>query len=112
MGRINKRNYEKSTDYLCWWYVQFTYRQKTTEELKNKGVDVLVEAVGVIEGEKHIRNKDYDLFLVSPQTKMYLNQFQSIGKEVDVPVVAIPPQAYIPVPMGIKKMADLVDKEI
>lgn len=86
--------------------------KKTTEELKNKGQDVLVEAVGVIEGEKHIRNKDYDLFLVSPQTKMYLNQFQNIGKEVDVPVVPIPPQAYIPVPMGIKKMADLVEKEI
>lgn len=66
----------------------------------------------MIEGEQNIRNKDFDLYLVSPQTKMYLKNFQEIGSNVGLPVVPIPPQAYIPVPMGITKMADLVAKEI
>lgn len=86
--------------------------QKTTDELKKRGIDVEVEALGVIEGEKKIRDKSFDLYMVSPQTKMYLKNFQNIGEEVGSHVVAIPPQAYIPVPMGITKMADLVEKEI
>lgn len=86
--------------------------KKTTEELKKRGFDYVVEATGVIEGDDMIRQKAYDLFLVSPQTKMYLKKFQDAGKEAGVSVVPIPPQAYIPVPMGITKMADLVSKEI
>lgn len=86
--------------------------KKTTEELKKRGLDCLVTATDVIEGEQNIRNKDFDLYLVSPQTKMYLKNFQEIGSNVGLPVVPIPPQAYIPVPMGITKMADLVAKEI
>ncbi|MBF0579968.1 PTS cellobiose transporter subunit IIB [Erysipelotrichaceae bacterium RD49] len=86
--------------------------KKTTEELNKRGQDILVEALGVLEGEKKIRDKEYDLFLVSPQTKMYLKNFTDIGNEVGSHVIPIPPQAYIPVPMGINKLADLVSKEI
>lgn len=40
--------------------------KRTTEELSKRGVDCVVEATGVIEGEQNIRDKAYDLFLVSP----------------------------------------------
>lgn len=86
--------------------------KKTTEELAKRGKDIEVDALGVIEGEKMIQNKAFDLFLVSPQTKMYLKNFTELGEKVGSRVVAIPPQAYIPVPMGITKLADLVSKEI
>ena len=51
---------------------------------------------------------DFDLFLVSPQTKMYYSKFLEIGNKVDKLVVNIPPQAYIPVHIGIQKMAKLI----
>ncbi|MEY8468278.1 PTS cellobiose transporter subunit IIB [Faecalibaculum rodentium] len=86
--------------------------KKTTESLQAKNHDVEVTAVGVIEGEQLIKDKAFDLYLISPQTKMYLKNFQKIGEEVGSKVIPIPPQAYIPVPMGIAKMHDLVVKEI
>lgn len=86
--------------------------KKTTEELKKRGDDVLVEAIGVIEGEKLIADHAYDLFLVSPQTKMYLKNFEKTAAASGSKVIPIPPQAYVPVPMGINKLADLVKKEI
>ena len=88
------------------------FAKKTAESLQSKGHDVEVTAVDVIEVEQLITDKAFDLFLISPQTKMYLKNFQKIGDEVGSKVIPIPPQAYIPVPMGIAKMHDLVVKEI
>lgn len=86
--------------------------QKTTDMLKQKGHDVVLEARGVNEGEQCIKDQTYDLYLVSPQTKMYLKKLTDLGAANGKKVVPIPPQAYIPVPMGITKMCDLVVKEI
>ncbi|MFX3762222.1 PTS cellobiose transporter subunit IIB, partial [Streptococcus suis] len=54
----------------------------------------------------------YDLYLVSPQTKMNYKQLADEGAKVGKPVVQIPPQAYIPIPMGIEKMATLVKESL
>lgn len=82
--------------------------KKTTEFLKSKGKDILVDAVSATEGSRMIESSDFDLFLVSPQTKMYYSKFLEIGNKVDKLVVNIPLQAYIPVPIGIQKMAKLI----
>lgn len=82
--------------------------KKTTEFLKSKGCEVTVDAVSATEGSKMIESSDFDVFLVSPQTKMYYAQFAEVGAKVNKPVVAIPPQAYIPIPAGIQKMAKLI----
>ncbi len=34
---------------------------------------------------------------------MHFKQFEEAGKKVGKPIVQIPPQAYIPIPMGIEK---------
>ncbi len=82
--------------------------KKTTEFLKSKGKDVLVDAVSATEGNNMIESSDFDLFLVSPQTKMYYAKFAESGAKVNKPVVSIPPQAYVPIPVGIQKMAKLI----
>ncbi|MCH4168383.1 MAG: PTS cellobiose transporter subunit IIB [Streptococcaceae bacterium] len=86
--------------------------KKTTEYLQAQGKSIEIDAVSATEGNKMIANSDFDLFLISPQTKMYFKQFESEGKKVGKPVVEIPFQAYIPIPMGIEKMGDLVLKNI
>ena len=78
--------------------------KKTTEFLKGKGHDIEVDAVSATEGGKAIAAAEYDLYLISPQTKMYFKQFEEAGAKVGKPIVQIPPQAYIPIPMGIEKM--------
>ncbi|MGX7776567.1 PTS cellobiose transporter subunit IIB [Streptococcus pluranimalium] len=82
--------------------------KKTQTLLAEQGHDIEMNAVGVPEGGKKITAAEYDLYLVSPQTKMHFKQFEESGNKVGKPVVQIPPQAYIPIPMGIEKMAKLV----
>ena len=48
--------------------------KKTTEFLKGK--DIVVDAISATEGGKAIAAADFDLYLVSPQTKMYFKQFE------------------------------------
>lgn len=86
--------------------------KKTTEFLKGKGHDIEVDAVSATEGGKEIAAAEYDLYLISPQTKMYFKQFEEAGAKVGKPIVQIPPQAYIPIPMGIEKMANLILEKI
>ena len=84
--------------------------KKTTEFLKGKGQDIEVDAISATEGGKAIAASEFDLYLVSPQ--MYFKQFEEAGAKVGKPVVQIPPQAYIPIPMGIEKMANLIVENI
>lgn len=86
--------------------------KKTTEFLKAKGEDVEVDAISATEGSKAIADANFDLYLISPQTKMYYKQFEDATAKVGKPIVQIPPQAYIPIPMGIEKMANLIKENI
>lgn len=85
---------------------------KTTDLFKQKGEEIEVDAVSATEGDKMIKSSDFDLFLISPQTTMFLDKFVKLGKTVDKPVVSIPFQAYIPIPTGIQKLAELIEENI
>lgn len=86
--------------------------KKTTEYFQQKGQSIEVDAVSASEGDKMIRNSNFDLFLVSPQTTMYLEKFKKIGESIGKPVVGIPFQAYIPIPTGIEKLAMIIDENL
>lgn len=82
--------------------------KKTTEFLKGKGHDIEVDAINSNEGKKAIEAGDFDLYLISPQTKMYFKQFSDVAERSGRKITQIPPQAYVPIPMGIEKMANLI----
>ena len=86
--------------------------KKTTEFFKGKGDDIEVDAISATEGGKAIAAAEFDLYLISPQTKMYYKQFEEAAAKVGKPIAQIPPQAYIPIPMGIEKMANLIKENI
>lgn len=86
--------------------------KKTTEFLQANGNEVKIDATSANEGGKLIESSDYDLFLVSPQTKMYYQNLKAAGDRVGKPVINIPPQAYTPIPMGIEKLANLILQEL
>ena len=86
--------------------------KKTAALLNEQGFAIEMDAVSVPEGKKPIQDAAYDLYLVSPQTKMNYQQLADEGAKVGRPVVQIPPQAYIPIPMGIEKMAALVKESL
>ena len=86
--------------------------KKTTEFFKSKGDDIEVDAISATEGGKAIAAAEFDLYLISPQTKMYYKQFEEAAAKVGKPIAQIPPQADIPIPMGIEKMANLIKENI
>ena len=86
--------------------------QKTTEFFEAQGKDILVEAISSNEGEQVITGASYDLYLVSPQAAMYFNKFAQAGEKSGRPVVKIPPQAYVPIPSGIEKLANLIVENV
>lgn len=86
--------------------------KKTTSFLKEKGYDIEVDATSANEGSKMITSSNFDLFLVSPQTKMYYKSLKETGDRAGKPVVNIPPQAYVPIPMGVEKLGNVILEEL
>lgn len=86
--------------------------KKTTSYLQEQGHNIEVDAVSANEGGKMIEKQSFDLYLVSPQTKMYFKKLKEAGDRVNKPVVNIPPQAYVPIPMGIEKLASVILQDI
>lgn len=86
--------------------------KKTTDYFVSQGVDISVDAVPATEGDKMIKESDVDIFLISPQTSMWLEKFQKMGEAVGKPVVSIPFQAYVPIPSGVEKLATVITANI
>ena len=86
--------------------------KKTMTLLQEQGEDIEMDAVGVPEGQKRIEADKYDLYLVSPPTKKNNKQQADAAAKTNKPTAQNPPQDYIPIPMGIEKMATLVKENI
>ena len=88
---------------MCGRNVFITHGEENNGVLKGKGQDIEVDAISATEGGKAIAASEFDLYLVSPQTKMYFKQFEEAGAKVGKPVVQIPPQAIFQFQWELKK---------
>ncbi|MGX7358827.1 PTS cellobiose transporter subunit IIB [Dolosigranulum pigrum] len=86
--------------------------KKTTKYFEEQGMDIELDAISTSQGNKTIEKDEFDLYLVSPQAKMYFDSLKKVADKKDKPIINIPPQAYVPIPMGIEKMAKLVEDNI
>ncbi|AYW45893.1 PTS cellobiose transporter subunit IIB [Tetragenococcus koreensis] len=86
--------------------------KRTTELFTEQGKEIELDATSATQGATTIEKDKYDLYLVSPQTKMYFDNLKKAADKVNKPIVNIPPQAYVPIPMGIKKLAGVVEENI
>ncbi|HHX70556.1 MAG: PTS cellobiose transporter subunit IIB [Miniphocaeibacter sp.] len=86
--------------------------KKTTDYFKNKGEEIQVDASSVGEGKKQIEKDEYDLYLLSPQAKMNYDSLNTMAKKSNKEIVNIPFDAYVPIPMGIEKLAKLIENNI
>lgn len=86
--------------------------KKVTEYFASKGNAISVDAVSATEGNRMIKDSDFSLFLISPQTMMMFDNFKKLGDEIGKPVVSIPFPAYIPIQSGIEQLANLIVENI
>ncbi|MBA4544635.1 MULTISPECIES: PTS sugar transporter subunit IIB [Thermoactinomyces] len=74
------------------------------QEADKQGFALEIKAVGTHEFENELPG--YDLGLVAPQVKHRFSTFAEIGKQLNVPVVLIPPTGYTPI--GAPKVLELI----
>lgn len=86
--------------------------KKVTEYFASKNIAISVDAVSATEGNNMIKNSEFELFLISPQTMMMFDKFKKLGDEIGKPVVSIPFPAYIPIQSGIEQLAKLIEDNI
>lgn len=82
--------------------------KKVTSFFKERNYEIELTATSVVSGEKAIRVGAYDLYLVSPQIRMYLDRMTKLAEAGNQKVASVPGPAYVPVEKGIKAMARLV----
>lgn len=86
--------------------------QKKRRNILKSEKKIELDATSASQGAATIAKDEYDLYLVSPQTKMYFANLEKAAIKYQRPIVNIPPQAYVPIPMGIEKLAAVVEQNI
>ncbi|MER2061819.1 MAG: PTS cellobiose transporter subunit IIB [Aerococcus urinaeequi] len=88
--------------------------KKATALFQTQGTDIEVAATSIYAGqkEKAIEEDQFDLYLVSPQTRMYFDNLAKFAHRMAKPIVKIPPQAYVPLPKQTQMLADLIEAHI
>jgi len=86
--------------------------KKVTALFQTQGTDIEVAATSVYAGQKAIEEDQFDLYLVSPQTRMYFDNLAKFAHRMAKAIVKIPPQAYVPLPKQTQMLADLIEAHI
>lgn len=84
--------------------------KKATHYFEGVGKEIEVEAIHVASGVEQIMADEFDLYLVSPQTKMHVDKLKEATLKKDKPLGQIPQEAYIPIPAGIGKLAAMIEQ--
>ncbi|MDO4680263.1 MAG: PTS cellobiose transporter subunit IIB [Aerococcus sp.] len=86
--------------------------KKASEYFEKNDEEIHVDATTISKAPDIIDEDKYDLYLVSPQAKMTFDNMKKRADALNKPITNIPPQAYVPIPMGIEKLAKLVKENL
>ncbi|MFE0441445.1 PTS cellobiose transporter subunit IIB [Aerococcus sp. NPDC058936] len=86
--------------------------KKATALFQTQGTDIEVAATSIYAGQKAIEEDQFDLYLVSPQTRMYFDKLAKFAHRMGKSIVKIPPQAYVPLAKQTQMLADLIEENI
>ena len=86
--------------------------KKATALFQTQGTAIEVAATPVYAGQKAIEDDQFDLYLVSPQTRMYFDNLAKFAHRMAKHIINIPPQAYVPLPKQTQMLADLIAENI
>lgn len=86
--------------------------KKVMDYFATEEIAIEVDTTTALQASRIIAKDAFDLYLVSPQTKMYFESLEKSTVKVDKPILNIPPQAYITIPMSTLKLAKLIEDHI
>ena len=82
--------------------------KKASEQLEKDGENIKVDATTSSNSEKVLTGDEYDMILVSPQIRMYFDEYKKKADDNGKKISQIPFNAYAPTPIGIKNMEKIV----
>lgn len=83
--------------------------KKATEHFQNHTNETLVKASSVMAGIKSIASDEYDLYLVSPQTRQYLEDLSKSAQRQGKPIEVLPAQAYVANEKGTEILCTFIE---
>lgn len=86
--------------------------KKATALFQSAGKAIQVDATSINAGQKAIEKDQYDLYLVSPQTRMYFDHLAKFASRMEKPIAKIPPQTYVPLPKQMQELVDFIEEQI
>lgn len=83
--------------------------KKVSQYLEEQGHEIEVIARGISFGREELKKKaHYDLYLVSPQVRMYFSTLKELAELAEKRLVQVPGPAYVPLPKGIEALSNLI----
>lgn len=73
----------------------------------NDGNEYIVDSFDEFRGKNSLKNGEWDVYLMSPQIRMYHHEFTKIAEDTNQVVKSIPPKDYVPVPKKIEIISNL-----
>lgn len=83
--------------------------KKATEYFHENSKETLVKASSVMAGIKSIASDEYDLYLVSPQTRQYYDDLTKAAVKRGKPIEILPAQAYVANEQGAEILCTFID---
>lgn len=82
-----------------------------SEKMEEKNPEVQCDFAGVYEAMKLMEKGTYQLFLESPQIRLFHKRLEEKAVSNNVRLVQIPPLDYVPVPKKLENLSRLILNE-
>lgn len=83
--------------------------KQVTTYFQKQDQDIVVTATGVGSGKEELKKSAaYDLYLVSPQVRMYFDTVKKLTDVAQKPLAQVPGSAYAPIPKSIVQLGNLI----
>lgn len=82
--------------------------RKAEKLMEDQGLDVRIDARGIMEGKQLARQGDYDLYLLTPQTAMYLEEIKEAAAHTPERIEVLSSEAFTPSADGFETLANQI----
>lgn len=86
--------------------------KEVTKQLQKDEHEISVEATTISNSENIFKSDEYSMILLSPQIRMYFDEYKKNADEFGKIIAQTPFNAYAPTPMGVKNMENIILENI
>lgn len=86
--------------------------KEVSKQLQKDGYEISVEATTISNSENIFKSDEYSMILMSPQIRMYFDEYKKNADECGKSIAQTPFNAYAPTPMAIKNMENIIIENI